>query len=91
MLVISIEKEISQATENISKVAYAFGLIQDQLGSSLTGEKANELDWDDIYAISQMIYHDWNNFNDIKYREEEGYIIPYAIRKWNECFNIKKY
>lgn len=91
MLVTSLKQEVLKQTdhENISKVAYAFDLIQEELGSSPTGESASELNWEDIYVISQMIFNDWNNCNDIQSKEEEGYIVPYAIRKWKECFYIK--
>lgn len=75
--------------ENIAKVAYAFGLLESELGQSVTGEVANDMDWEDIYVLSKMIHNDWSNFVDIKNNDEEGYIIPYAIRKWNDYFSIK--
>jgi len=60
---------------NLAKVTYAYGVVSD--GSSV-------LDWEEIEDMAIEILNDWHKFKDIQNIEEEGYIIPYAIRKWEE-------
>jgi hypothetical protein len=67
--------------EDLAKVTYIFGVIQDQLG-----ETAQNFDWDEIVVESELIVADWRNFVDIKDTEEEGYIMKYAERIFFEKY-----
>jgi hypothetical protein len=59
-------------SENVAKVAYIYGRIQDSLN--------DDLDLEDIINICVNITSDWVNMVDIKNDEEEGYITKYAER-----------
>lgn len=63
-----------QSKSDLAKVTYAFGLLDNQI----------DLDWGEIEEYSQTILDDWKEFKDIQTNEEEGYLIPYAIRRWED-------
>lgn len=64
--------------ENLAKVTYAYGVVSQDYGSDA------DLEWEEIEEYSTDILNKWHKYKDIQNVEEEGYIIPYAIRKWEE-------
>ncbi len=77
------EKVVNEQAENISRVAYVFGVLEGQ-GKIKVEVSSN----DDLYEIWNSIYEDWGNFKDIQNKDEEGYIVGYAQRVLLERYGV---
>src|SRR5699024_6203496 len=69
--------------EDLARVTYAFGIVQESC------EELAVLDWEEIVEYAEEILSDWHSHMDIQNIEEEGYLIPYSIIKWEEL-ELKK-
>lgn len=62
----------------LSKVTYAFGILQNKYPCF------QDMDWEEIEKVATQMLKKWDERKDIQDNNEDGYIIPYAIRKWEE-------
>lgn len=66
--------------ENFGKVAFIVGRLYDRMPSKFD-------DWDEIQILIENITIAWENLEDIRNFEEEGYIQAYAERIITDIIN----
>jgi hypothetical protein len=79
----NLVKELVEASQNISRVGYVFGVLE---GEGRIKVEANSNDA--LFDIWRSIYEDWGTCKDIRNEDEEGYIVGYAQRVLLERYGV---